>query len=825
MNHPAGNKPRVITKNVERIYFSKQASGYRTRGAINFTGLFMERDLDIVNKFLERRLQQTDIQGILSALDTTSREGFLSKITDVLVKLTALLEVSKKVSDTLELDILLERMIAITTEAINTDRGTLFLNDKNTEELFSRIAQGDLKNEIRFPNHLGIAGTVFKSGEAIIINDAYADPRFNKEVDKKTGYRTRNILCSPIKTKHNEIIGVIQLLNKHEGDFWDDDLALLEAITSQASAALQNAQLFEEVQKAKAEEKLLLEITSAISSELQLHPLLIKIMETTTDILGADRSTLFLYDGKTNELWSQVAQGLEIREIRFPSHLGIAGSVFTKGETINIPDAYSDPRFNQEVDKKTGYTTKSILCMPVKNKEGKTLGVVQVLNKKTGPFTRTDENRLRAFSAQASIAIENAKLFDDVLNMKNYNESMLESLSNGVITLDEEKHIIKCNSAALKILNTEIPYIIDKPAEEFFSGKNKWIIENIDNLVKTGKPYLAMDTELFLPDNGQALINLMIVPLVNIKKVHIGSMLILEDITKEKRIKSTMARYMTKEVAEKLLETGDSVLGGQAQVATILFSDIRSFTTISEKLGANETVGMLNEYFTRMVDTIFNYGGILDKYIGDAIMAVFGTPFTCPDDADRAVKAAIDMLRALRKFNLERAAAGKIDIDIGIGINTDEVVAGNIGSLKRMDYTVIGDGVNLASRLEGATKYYGTRILISEFTFRQLKDTYIYREVDRIQVKGKLKPVAVYGILDYHDDESFRNMGDVVKIYNEGIACYRECKWEDSIDRFQEALSLNKGDTLSRFYLERCQYFVEHPPDKEWNGVWIMKEK
>lgn len=782
-------------------------------------------DFDIVNKFLERRLQQADIKTILNALSAAEREEFLVKVADVLGKLTALLEVSKKVSDTLELDTLLTRMIEITTEAINTDRGSLFLNDKKAGELFSRIVKGELKSEIRFPNHMGIAGAVFKSGEPIIINDAYGDSRFNKEVDKKTGYRTKNILCAPIKTRNNEIIGVVQLLNKKDDDFREDDLTLLEAITSQASAALQNAQLFDEVQKKEEEESQLLEITTAISSELQLQPLLAKIMETTTEILDADRSTLFLYDEKTKELWSQVGQGLEIKEIRFPSHLGIAGTVFTTGETINIPEAYKDSRFNPEIDKKTGYITKTILCMPVKNKKGKTIGVTQVLNKKGGPFTKIDENRLRAFSAQAAIALENARLFDDVLNMKNYNESILESMSNGVITLDDKKRIVKSNSASLRILNTSVENIIGISADEYFSGKNAWIIENIDRVIETGKPYLAMDAEFFISDGKKVSVNLMVVPLINIKNESIGSMLVFEDITKEKRLKSTMARYMTKELAEKLLEAGDAMLGGQAQVATVLFSDIRSFTAISERVGAQETVSMLNEYFTVMVDIIFNYGGILDKYIGDAIMAVFGVPFMTGEDADHAVMAAVDMLRALRDFNRERAKIGKSPINIGVGINTDEIVAGNIGSMKRMDYTVIGDGVNLASRLEGANKYYGTSLLISEFTFQNLKGKYMYREVDRLRVKGKAQPVSMYEILDYHDEHSFKNLKDVIGIYHEGMVLYRETKWNECIARFEKALSLNPNDNLTRICIERCEYFLKNPPEKDWDGVWTMTEK
>ena len=165
-------------------------------------------------------------------------------------------------------------------------------------------------------------------------------------------------------------------------------------------------------------------------------------MGAITRLLDAERSTLFLNDEKTGQLYTEIGQGLGSTKITLPNHAGIAGAVFTAGSTINIPHAYADLRFNPSFDKKTGFFTRSILCVPVRNKDGKVIGVTQVLNKRGGPFTASDEERLQAFTAQISIGLENAKLFDDVQKMKNYNESVLESMSNGVVTLDDRRVIV-----------------------------------------------------------------------------------------------------------------------------------------------------------------------------------------------------------------------------------------------------------------------------------------------------------------------------------------------------------------------------------------------
>jgi len=302
-------------------------------------------------------------------------------------------------------------------------------------------------------------------------------------------------------------------------------------------------------------------------------------------------------------------------------------------------------------------------------------------------------------------------------------------------------------------------------------------------------------------------------------------MIVIEDISSEKRLKSTMSRYMDPGIADRLVASGAELLGGQNVEATVLFSDIRGFTTLTEQLGAQGTVALLNEYFTLMVDCIQQEEGMLDKFIGDAIMAAFGIPVSHEDDADRAVRASIAMINTLNEWNRQRVSDGKLPVNIGIGLNTDSVVSGNIGSNKRMDFTIIGDGVNLASRLESACKQYGARILVSEFTLNKLKGTYRQREIDLVVVKGKTEPVSVHEILSFHTPETFPGMGEVLGMFKDGLSAYRARKWDAAIKVFRKCLSINPDDKPSHIYIERATHLKDNPPADDWTGIWVMDSK
>jgi adenylate cyclase len=357
----------------------------------------------------------------------------------------------------------------------------------------------------------------------------------------------------------------------------------------------------------------------------------------------------------------------------------------------------------------------------------------------------------------------------------------------------------------------------------------------VKKVFKSGQQDIALNSELILLKKGDvveherrrkfATINLTVIPLHGPNKEVLGCMLVIEDITTEKSLRRTMARYLPKEITDKLLAEDSSSLGGKMQKASVLFSDIRAFTHIAEQIGPQKTVSMLNDYFSTMVEIISEHGGILDKYIGDAMMAVFGVPYLQHDDADRALISGIHMLRELAHFNQDWQEKGNDPIRIGIGLNTDLVLSGNIGAPQRMDFTVIGDGVNVASRLETANKFYGTRMLISEYTIKALTETYRFREIDKVLVKGRVEPLTIFEPLATYVEADNEKITALEPIYQEALGLYKQRQFQRATEAFKDVLAIKDDDPVTHLYLQRCKELVATPPDEKWSGVWSLTEK
>jgi adenylate cyclase len=261
-------------------------------------------------------------------------------------------------------------------------------------------------------------------------------------------------------------------------------------------------------------------------------------------------------------------------------------------------------------------------------------------------------------------------------------------------------------------------------------------------------------------------------------------------------------------------------LGGETRELTVLFSDIRSFSTIAEGLSPEALVHLLNEYLTAMTRVVFRHNGLLDKYIGDGVMAVYGAPLHDAEHAYRACCSALEMMRELRALQERWASQGLPLLNIGIGINTATMVVGNMGSELRFDYTVMGDGVNLASRLEGANKEYGTNIIVSESTWEQVQDRVATRELDVIRVRGKAQPTRIFevlGILPLSPDRDA-----TMQQFEAGLRAYRAQHWEAAIHCFQQVLEAMPGDPPSRLYIQRCKSFMATPAPSDWDGVWTI---
>lgn len=300
----------------------------------------------------------------------------------------------------------------------------------------------------------------------------------------------------------------------------------------------------------------------------------------------------------------------------------------------------------------------------------------------------------------------------------------------------------------------------------------------------------------------------------------------LTEEREKQRIKGYFQTYVNQALLEELMEHPELAgLGGQRKDVTIFFSDIAGFTTISETMSPEVLVPFLNEYLTAMTDIVLKHGGTVDKFEGDAVMAFFGAPFPMADHATTACRVSVEMQEQLMGLREKWAGEGHPPIHVRIGLDTGEVLVGNMGSNDKMDYTVIGDHVNLASRLEGVNKEYGTHILISDDTYKAAKEYVIARELDLIRVKGRAEPVRIYQLLAMSDRGIEDTQKEVQTLHEQALSLYRERKWTEAQQVFAHLLEVYPEDGPARTYMERCKAFAANSPPPDWDGVWVMETK
>ena len=293
---------------------------------------------------------------------------------------------------------------------------------------------------------------------------------------------------------------------------------------------------------------------------------------------------------------------------------------------------------------------------------------------------------------------------------------------------------------------------------------------------------------------------------------------------REKReIRSAFQFFVSPAVVNEILkDPGKLKLGGERKVLTVLFSDIREFTNLSENLSPETLTKLLNLYLTPMTDIVFKHQGTLDKYMGDAIMAIFGAPLEQNDHADKACHTALDMVEALKEFQRRWEIDGIPEVSMGVGINSGSMSVGNMGSDMLFDYTVVGDNVNLGSRLEKLNRDYGTNIIISEFTHRYIKDTFIWRELDIVRVRGRKEPVRIFELLGR--EEPFHQWSAFKMLFEKGLMAYRSRQWGEGIGEFEKALKIKPDDGPAKLYLRRCMFLQKKGPSPKWDGIYQMRD-
>jgi adenylate cyclase len=634
-------------------------------------------------------------------------------------------------------------VLRLTLGTVMASKGAIFLYHPNKNELSILASQG-LKKIFSF------------TPPKKLISESIKFRHDHIELDKTprwiTGELKKNINELAIKIlvplfHKDRLLGLLCVGKKFMGEAYTDaEIKILEIVASHLTKALYNYELIQNVdEKGKQlnlkllELETLFDISVAISSVLDVDELGEEILWRSVGILNASKGMMLMPKENSPILEPNSSFNWEDSDALISKKLTIFKKIDDSKSGVILT-----PEDKNSLQKKLG--EDHVIIAPIQAKEN-ILGYMVLCNKETRhgveAFTQTDLDLLSALCNQGAVALDNARLFKDITEAKQFNESILGSIATGVITLDPLGEIDSINRAGMNILKMNRDETVGNHYMYLFE-KDMEIIGLIQRVEMENTTHSEINMS-FLTVSKEAVVNVSAAPRIDPNGSVRGLVVAIEDITDVSKVKNTFKRYVSKQVVDELLDDDAKLnLGGEEREVTILFSDIRGFTSMSENMSPENVVSTLNEYFSDMIDIVFKYNGTLDKIIGDELMIVYGAPISAEDDTQRAVTTAVEMQKQIICLNKKRKKRKDMPISAGIGINRGIVVSGNIGSRDMMDYTVIGDTVNLGARLCSAAG--PGEILVSSTVWKETQKYYSYKKLEPIKVKGKKNKVSIYRI-------------------------------------------------------------------------------
>ncbi|KAJ3225622.1 hypothetical protein HDU81_007763 [Chytriomyces hyalinus] len=728
---------------------------------------------------------------------------------------------------------------------LNCETALVYLVDELTGDLFAADfdpALSALEKSVicdkKYPLKYGsLAGSCCESKCVINIKEnACNRSRFNLDVDSRgLSSKVDSILCIPLISETGSTFGVIECINKMDADkvvgFNVEDEYLMERVAAQLQFVSSHVNTSEKLRRMEARYNLAVETAAILKGSTSLKDLALTIIEKARDLLAADRCSVFLFDAASNELTSTVQFNDAKHKIQIPANAGIAGYTFTHGEVINISHVHSDPRFHSAIDKYTGYNTRSILSVPLRTPDGRSFGVIQMLNKTIGHFTSDDVTLLQYFASQATAALDKEELIDTKNNLTQmlnntrvHLHQVLDTVTNVVITIDKNGIVRNMNHPSLMDSSME-------PSQHFhtlFGSDNAKIVADIDGVLLSEEPVDVSNATLMV-SNKLRHVNYRV---TSVKEFNIAShelerlvVVRIEDISVTRKAVSTLGRYITPELTERVMSEAGNALEIKKMEASVLYINLRQYAALSEKLDSEDYLNWIHHHFTTLANDITSEEGVIDKFDRGTFSVLFGSDGQ--KDPLRACQCAMRMKKSLESLNEMLLGFGRPYVDLTFGMDKGTVMTAFIGNPERAELVRVGEPISLARRMDQLSQTYNVDMVVTESMFKEVSAFYHLQELDQVVFRtnsvARMEPIKVYTVFGEKKVIQSDATIEAVDLYSKGLTFYRRRQFKTAVEFFQSALAVLPEDGPSKAMLSRCKLYVDHPPPiQDWDGSFAI---